>query len=196
MARMSTAVAVLILSAALFGSALGQAPSPTSMSAPRLAPSPMFVPSPESSFGPAPPPGPDCFTILLNLSDCLTYVQPGSNLTVPDKPCCPELKNLVDSSPVCLCKLLGEPESTGFNISVSRALKLPSVCAVATPPVSLCSVFGIPVAAPMASEGPSAPGGEPPSSIASAPSGSKSRASRSVLSGGVFGAAILVSMFF
>lgn len=139
MARVSISLAAVIFSAALFGSVLGQAANSTLMSALGLAPSPTAVPGPESSFGPAPPPGPDCFTILLNLSDCLTYVQPGSNLTKPDKPCCPELSSLVDSSPFCLCKLLGDPESTGFNIDINRALKLPSVCAVSTPPVSLCS---------------------------------------------------------
>ncbi|MBA0757719.1 hypothetical protein Gotri_020787, partial [Gossypium trilobum] len=33
----------------------------------------------------------DCFTNLLNLSDCLTFVEAGSNLTKPVKACCPEL---------------------------------------------------------------------------------------------------------
>lgn len=139
MAWVSVLLAAFIFSTALLGSVLGQAPSPSPMSASGLAPSPVFVPGPEPSFGPAPSPGPDCFTILLNLSDCLTYVQPGSNLTKPDKPCCPELANLVQSSPLCLCKLLGDPKSTGLNIDINRALKLPSVCAVSTPPVSLCS---------------------------------------------------------
>lgn len=125
------------LAAALFGSVLGQAPSPAPMSVPALTPSPMFVPSPESGFGPAPPPGPDCETALLGLADCLTYVQLGSNLTKPDQPCCPALLNLVGSSPICLCKLLQDPKSAGFNIDVNRALKLPSLCK--TPSVSVCS---------------------------------------------------------
>ncbi|KAK4777744.1 hypothetical protein SAY87_017931 [Trapa incisa] len=194
MARVSVLQAAFIFSAMLSVSVLGQAPSPSPISSSNLAPSPIFAPGSESSFGPgpAPSPGPDCFSFLLNVSDCLTYVEPGSNLTKPDEPCCPELAGLVQSSPFCLCKLLGDPESLGLNISVNRALKLPSACAVSTPPVSLCSVLGVPVVAPTASEGPSAAG--KPSIVASAPSEPRSGASRSLLSAGVSGAAILVSL--
>jgi len=82
-----------------------------------------------------------CMDKLLNLSDCLTYVLNGSNLTKPDKGCCPELAGLVESNAICLCVLLGTnvSESTGIAIDVKRALKLPSVCAVKTPPASTCS---------------------------------------------------------
>ncbi|KAK4772472.1 hypothetical protein SAY86_014247 [Trapa natans] len=138
--------------------------APAPMSIPGLAPTPRFVPSPEYSFGPAPPPGSDCLTILFNVSDCLNFVSPESNLTKPDEPCCPELAGLIESSPYCLCKLLGDPESIGIDVDFNRALKLPSVCAIQTPPVSLCSFLGIPVAAPMASE-PSEPSDAPMASI-------------------------------
>ncbi|XP_010251645.1 PREDICTED: non-specific lipid transfer protein GPI-anchored 2-like isoform X1 [Nelumbo nucifera] len=108
----------------------------------------------------APAPAPDCLTKLLNLSDCLTFVEAGSNLTKPEKNCCPSLAGLVESSPECLCQLLGNANSFGIPVDVSKALKLPSACGVSTPDPSLCSVFGVPISSPTASEGPtaSAPG--------------------------------------
>ncbi|KAK0603212.1 hypothetical protein LWI29_002534 [Acer saccharum] len=95
----------------------------------------------------------DCLTKLLNMSDCLSYVMEGSNVTEPDKPCCPELAGLVDSNPICLCELLGKSESYGIKIDMSRALKLPSLCGVTTPSIQLCSAVGIPVGSPTGSEG-------------------------------------------
>ncbi|ONI01668.1 hypothetical protein PRUPE_6G152000 [Prunus persica] len=109
---------------------------------------------------PAPAPGPaspDCQTAVLGLADCLSYVMPGSNLTKPDKPCCPELAELVKDNPICLCSLLANSNSSnsvGLEIDVNRALKLPTVCKVSTPPPSTCELLGIPVGAPTASEAP------------------------------------------
>ncbi|XP_068339583.1 non-specific lipid transfer protein GPI-anchored 2-like [Pyrus communis] len=114
-----------------------------------------------AQLAPASAPAPattDCDTTLLGLSDCLTYVAEGSNLTKPDKPCCPELAGLVKDNPVCLCYLLGNTSSSlSFQIDMNRALKLPTVCKVDTPPASTCAVLGIPVSAPIASEGPNSP---------------------------------------
>lgn len=88
----------------------------------------------------APSPGSDdCFSSLINLSDCLTFVEEGSNLTKPDKGCCPEFSKLSNTQPVCLCQLLGDPNKIGIPIDTKKALKLPSACGVNTPPVSLCS---------------------------------------------------------
>ncbi|XP_073008316.1 non-specific lipid transfer protein GPI-anchored 12-like [Typha latifolia] len=104
------------------------------------------------------PSGPDCMTALFNLSDCLTYVEAGSKLKKPDKACCPELAGLIDSNPICLCELLGgAAASFGISIDNARALGLPKVCHVETPPVSLCSVVGIPISAPMSGTPTSSP---------------------------------------
>ncbi|GLT48416.1 hypothetical protein SLA2020_220450 [Shorea laevis] len=123
----SKAVAIVLI-AAMFALAWGQAPAPE--------------PDP-SVFGPsaAPAPGSECATSLLNMSDCLAYVTNGSTATKPDKACCPELAGLLESSPVCLCYLLDKNKTASYGISIdtSRALKLPSVCGLTTPPVSLCS---------------------------------------------------------
>ncbi|MED6156265.1 hypothetical protein PIB30_013071 [Stylosanthes scabra] len=89
-----------------------------------------------------------CFTALLNMSDCLSYVQDGSNETKPEKACCPELAGLIDSNPICLCELLGKPDAVGIKIDLNKALKLPSVCRLTTPPVSTCAAVGVPVSLP------------------------------------------------
>ncbi|CAL5425637.1 unnamed protein product [Camellia sinensis] len=111
--------------------------------------------APELAAG-APGPGGamDCMTNLLNMSDCLTYVEAGSNLTKPDKACCPELAGLVESNPLCLCQLLANTSITGIQIELNKALNLPTVCAVQTPPISTCAAVGYPVPGPMSSEAP------------------------------------------
>lgn len=91
------------------------------------------------SMAPAPVSSDDCSSHLTNVSDCLTYVEAQSNLTKPDKGCCPEFAGLVDSHPICLCELLKNANSFGIQINVSKALMLPSVCGVTTPPLSACS---------------------------------------------------------
>ncbi|XP_030522692.1 non-specific lipid transfer protein GPI-anchored 12 isoform X3 [Rhodamnia argentea] len=107
-----------------------------------------------SSQAPAPGPSADCSNSLLNMSDCLTYVEAGSNVTAPDEKCCPELAGMVENSPACLCQLIGKNNSFGIDIDVNRALRLPSACDVVTPPASLCAAVGVPIS----SEGPAAPG--------------------------------------
>ncbi|KAF8039685.1 hypothetical protein BT93_B2025 [Corymbia citriodora subsp. variegata] len=152
---------------------------------------------------PAAAPGPavdQCLNNLMNLSDCLSYVQDGSKLTAPEKPCCGELAGLVDSNPVCLCELLSKADSFGIKIDVNRALKLPSICNVATPPLSTCAEVGIPVGVPMASEGPSGmPTGSPaPSAVAASPTPGNTgdRASRNaLLLVASIGAAVLSAFF-
>ncbi|KHN40236.1 Xylogen-like protein 11 [Glycine soja] len=114
------------------------------------AQSPAAAPAPESN---------GCLMALTNMSDCLTYVEDGSKLAKPDKGCCPELAGLIDSNPICLCELLGKPDSIGIKIDLNKALKLPSVCGVTTPPVSTCSAVGVPVSLPPSmSEGSLSPG--------------------------------------
>ncbi|KAI4385414.1 hypothetical protein MLD38_003442 [Melastoma candidum] len=112
-------------------------------SAPASAPAPTMM-------APAPAPTLDCSSYFTNLTDCLPYVVQGSNLTKPDKGCCPELAGLLDSNPICLCSLLGVASS--FGVDVNRAIKLPSACNITTPSLSLCP--GFPVGVPTASEGP------------------------------------------
>ncbi|KAL3621903.1 hypothetical protein CASFOL_034099 [Castilleja foliolosa] len=162
-AKTTTTIAHQFIIAAILAAALprlaAQPPSP----APMLPMSPA-APGPDMM---APSPSLDCFTYLIKLSDCLTFVESGSNLTKPDPGCCSELSTLVDTQPICLCQLLGNPGQVGLSVDVNRALQLPSVCNVTTPPVSLCAAIGIPVGDLAPSEAPSANGG---SSVAASPS--------------------------
>ncbi|CAN6327809.1 unnamed protein product [Urochloa humidicola] len=143
-----------------------------------------------------------CMTSLLNMSDCLTYVTKGSTARRPDAPCCPELAGMVGSNPVCLCELLsGAADSYGIAVDYDRALALPGICRVATPPVSTCTAMGYhvrvgPAAAPVpgspsptagmapSGEGPQFPGTSP---MASPPS-STSHAARRFTAGSQLGA--------
>ncbi|XP_039800476.1 non-specific lipid transfer protein GPI-anchored 2-like [Panicum virgatum] len=137
-------------------------------------------------------------TSLLNMSDCLGYVTKGSTARWPDAPCCPELTGLVGSNPVCLCELLsGAADSYGIAVDYDRALALPGICRVATPPVSTCTAMGYhvrvgPAAAPM-SGSPSPMSGMAPSGVgplfpgtspAASPPSSTSHAARRSSSGG------------
>ncbi|WVY92420.1 hypothetical protein V8G54_031508 [Vigna mungo] len=185
-----------------------------------LASSATSAPSPTPETAAAPAPGVDsCFLALSNMSDCLTFVEDGSNLTQPDHGCCPGLAGLIDTNPICLCDLLGKPDAIGIKIDLNRALKLPSICKVSTPPVSACAAVGVPVSLPpSSSEGSlspsmapeasspsnnaaSSPGGPAPSSDAStSPTGSINGVSAikaSALTNFIFGfSTLFASLFF
>jgi len=130
-----------------------EAPAPVSGLGP-AAPAPVEAPAPVSGLGPAAPapveapaasgpiPGNDCITAVANASDCLDYVTTGSNLTVPDKNCCPEIAALIESNALCLCQLLSGDVAKQFGLSIDfgRAVNLPAVCKIANvPSASLCS---------------------------------------------------------
>uniref|UniRef100_A0A8R7PW55 Bifunctional inhibitor/plant lipid transfer protein/seed storage helical domain-containing protein n=2 Tax=Triticum urartu TaxID=4572 RepID=A0A8R7PW55_TRIUA len=137
--------------------------------------------------GPAGAPAPaagfssECMTAVLNMSDCLPYVESGSKTRHPDTACCPELDGLLQSNPVCLCQLLaGGADSYGISVDYKRAMALPGVCRLTAPPLSACAAFGVPVgpsSAPLTGVSPSATGPQMPENPPSAtPSKSKSHA--------------------
>ncbi|XP_011090478.1 xylogen-like protein 11 [Sesamum indicum] len=148
-AKTTTTTTCLLIITAIFLAAL-----------PRIEAQPLS-PAPEPLA--APSPGPDCLTSLGTMADCLTFVDYGSNLTKPDPACCPEVAELVNNQPICLCKMLANSTQFGISIDRNRALKLPSVCSFTTPPVSLCAAIGVPVAdsAPSPSAGGSQSPGSP-----------------------------------
>ncbi|KAH9622654.1 hypothetical protein KSS87_022624 [Heliosperma pusillum] len=135
--------------------------------------------SPAAAPGPGTTGIPDCMTLVYNMSDCLTYVEKGSTAMKPDKPCCPELAGMLDANPLCLCQLFGNTSAMlPLELDINRALKLPKVCRLTTPPLSMCSlVLGIPIGAPMG-----APVGAPSSS--EGPSLSSSGRGMSPMAGG------------
>ncbi|KAK2442775.1 hypothetical protein QL285_013937 [Trifolium repens] len=96
--------------------------------------------SPAPVTADAPVPAPDvCFTAITNMSDCLTFVEDGRN----------------------------SESIIGIKINVNKALKLPTLCKVTTPDISLCSAIGYPVSLPPSlspSLSPSSSASLPPSS--------------------------------
>ncbi|KAJ3702643.1 hypothetical protein LUZ61_006348 [Rhynchospora tenuis] len=113
---------------------------------------------------PAPAPSVDCTSALLSLADCLTYVEQGSNLTKPEGDCCSGLKKVVKNEVHCLCEAFSGGSSLGIplDINVTKALALPSVCKVKTPPASKCNIPGAPNGAPAAAPGGSVEGSPSP----------------------------------
>ncbi|KAJ0238968.1 Non-specific lipid transfer protein GPI-anchored 12 [Hirschfeldia incana] len=97
------------------------------------------APEPVAADGPSSPT--NCLVSMLNVSDCLSYVQVGSTETKPEAACCPELAGMAQSSPECVCNLLGGGASPRFGVKLDkqRAEELSSVCGVKAPSPSLCS---------------------------------------------------------
>ncbi|KAG8063555.1 hypothetical protein GUJ93_ZPchr0003g16605 [Zizania palustris] len=89
--------------------------------------------------------GLDCTGALLNLSSCLTYVEPQSTLTRPEKGCCGALAGVLDGEAACLCGLVGGYGTYGVRVDAVRALALPTICRVDAPPPRLCAALGVPV---------------------------------------------------
>nr|XP_043637131.1 non-specific lipid transfer protein GPI-anchored 12-like [Erigeron canadensis] len=128
------------------------------------AQSPMAAPVMSPGVPIAMAPTTDCVTALTNVSDCLTFVQVGSNMTAPDKACCPEFAGLLESNPMCLCQLVGQAES--FGVDIGRALMLPDACKVEIPSLDACPAPPVSAPTPAGSES-EAPG--PAGSTAAGP---------------------------
>ncbi|XP_073024164.1 non-specific lipid transfer protein GPI-anchored 5-like [Primulina eburnea] len=79
-----------------------------------------------------------CMNALVGLSPCLNYVS--GNSSTPSQSCCSQLKDVVQSQPLCLCTLLkgGSNSYLGIVVNQTLALQLPGACNVQTPPVSQC----------------------------------------------------------
>ncbi|XP_010473104.1 PREDICTED: xylogen-like protein 11 isoform X2 [Camelina sativa] len=98
------------------------------------------APEPTAADGPSSSPA-NCLVSMLNVSDCFSYVQVGSNEIKPEAACCPELAWMVQSSPECVCNLLGGGASPRFGVKLDkqRAEQLSTICGVKAPSPSLCS---------------------------------------------------------
>ncbi|XP_038985953.1 non-specific lipid transfer protein GPI-anchored 11-like [Phoenix dactylifera] len=104
----------------------------------------------------APSPSMDCTSALLNLADCLSFVEEGSKVTKPQGQCCSGLKKVVKEDAACLCEAFKGSSDFGVSLNMTKALTLPSACGVSTPPFSKCkiAVAGVPGAAPAPSPTP------------------------------------------
>ncbi|XP_068660569.1 non-specific lipid transfer protein GPI-anchored 31-like [Aristolochia californica] len=108
----------------------------------------------------APAPAPqDCQTLVVtNLVGCLDYVQPNSTAKAPAKDCCTGIDGIFNNDPLCLCQLLLNSSSVGLEFNKTRALTLPTVCNLNTPPVSICYTLLPPASAPTGAESPESGG--------------------------------------
>ncbi|KAI3507635.1 hypothetical protein L1887_22624 [Cichorium endivia] len=157
----TTTMAVALLVGVLIFVGLPCLEAQSPYGAPMMSPGAPMPMSPGSPMAMAP--APDCLTALANVSDCLSYVSIGSNLTTPDKACCPELAGLLESNAICLCSLVGSAET--YGVDVNRALMLPGACKLEVPSLDACPAS--PTSAPTSS-----PTSAPPSPASDAPAGS------------------------
>ncbi|XP_008803745.1 non-specific lipid transfer protein GPI-anchored 11-like [Phoenix dactylifera] len=141
----------------------------------------------------APSPSMDCTSALLSLADCLTFVEPGSNVTKPQGNCCSALKKVVKEEVACLCEAFKGSSAFGITINMTKALTLPSACGITTPPFSKCKIAfdGAPGSAPAPSPSSGAPGSA--STPSSRPSGARALSAPSLV---VVLAAAAVALWF
>ncbi|KAF8698622.1 hypothetical protein HU200_034867 [Digitaria exilis] len=91
------------------------------------------------SHSPAPAPAVDCTSVALGLSDCVTYVSPGSTDKAPSKDCCKEVKTTVASPAAvkCLCSLASS-KNLPIPIDMKRVLALPGACGASNAVFNQC----------------------------------------------------------
>ncbi|KAD6119736.1 hypothetical protein E3N88_11007 [Mikania micrantha] len=131
------------------------------MGAPTMSRAPVKSPgAPTTTTAPAPAPAVDCVAAFSNVTDCFTFVQVGSNLTVPDKGCCPEFAGLLESNPICLCQLIGQADN--FGVDLNKALMLPNACKLEVPSLDSCPASPSSAPTPVSA-------GEAPGSTAAGP---------------------------
>ncbi|KAL4197544.1 hypothetical protein AMTRI_Chr04g188780 [Amborella trichopoda] len=84
-------------------------------------------------------PAPDCMNVLMDMAPCLSFVSNDSTVNKPEDGCCSGLAKVVKENPICLCQAFQNSGSLGISINMTRAMALPTVCNVKTPPISKCS---------------------------------------------------------
>ncbi|KZV21207.1 hypothetical protein F511_17941 [Dorcoceras hygrometricum] len=128
----------------------------------------------------APAPAVDCSTLVLSMTDCLSFVTEGSKVAKPEGQCCTGLKNVLKTNAECLCETFKNSKQLGINLNVSKAATLPAACHVSAPSITNCglSIGAAPALSPLAVS-PSSVAGAPTTSIgvntfppAAAPQGS------------------------
>ncbi|KAH0933384.1 hypothetical protein HID58_010501 [Brassica napus] len=108
-----------------------------------MSPSPVATPAPGPSNS-------DCSSVIYGMMDCLSYITPGSNDTIPTKVCCGGILSVLQYNPKCVCVGLASSKDMGIEINSTRAHSMPTTCK-------------LPIAAPhCAIPGASAPGASTP----------------------------------
>uniref|UniRef100_A0A2P2Q351 Lipid binding protein n=1 Tax=Rhizophora mucronata TaxID=61149 RepID=A0A2P2Q351_RHIMU len=109
----------------------------------------------------APSPSVDCSNLILDMTDCLSFVTQGSTIAKPEGNCCSGLKTVLSTDAQCLCEAFKNSAQLGVSLNVTKALTLPATCKLHAPSVSTCALTVTPAGAPA-----------PASSIAGVPTAS------------------------
>uniref|UniRef100_A0A803MKF1 Bifunctional inhibitor/plant lipid transfer protein/seed storage helical domain-containing protein n=1 Tax=Chenopodium quinoa TaxID=63459 RepID=A0A803MKF1_CHEQI len=126
----------------------------------------------------------DCTSVVLSMSDCLSYVTNGSAVNKPEGNCCSGLKSVLKTNAECLCEGFKSSAQFGVVLNVTKAVGLPDACHVHAPsaakldisptgapsPAGMVSPAGAPSGASMAPAAAMGPGGSTVSSPAMSPS--------------------------
>ncbi|MED6195340.1 hypothetical protein PIB30_037081 [Stylosanthes scabra] len=125
----------------------------------------------------SPPPSVDCSSLVLRMADCLSYVTNGSTTTKPEGTCCSGLKSVLKTSPECLCEAFKSSVEFGVVLNVTKALALPSACALSSSSATdYCGLSGAPAATP---GGRVSPGSSPSPAVSGSETSSSSSSSSS-----------------
>ncbi|KAL5702766.1 hypothetical protein ACHQM5_027939 [Ranunculus cassubicifolius] len=88
----------------------------------------------------APAPTQDCSTVILTMTDCLSYVTSGSTIAKPEGGCCSGLKTVLKTAPECHCETFKNSGQLGISLNISKALTIPAACGNKSPPMSNCGI--------------------------------------------------------
>ncbi|KAL6513153.1 hypothetical protein OROGR_020639 [Orobanche gracilis] len=96
----------------------------------------------------APAPAPDCLSVVMGMSSCLSFVGAGSNATEPEGSCCAGLNTVLNTGgqtgAKCLCESFNNRGSVGIQMNMTKALDLPDACDIKFPTVSNCTCWKCP----------------------------------------------------
>ncbi|KAK8548317.1 hypothetical protein V6N13_054879 [Hibiscus sabdariffa] len=76
----------------------------------------MAAPSPSSSSSPTG----DCSSLILNMTDYLSFVLSGSQISKSKGTCCSGLKTVIKTNNECLCEAFKSSASLGVTLNLTR----------------------------------------------------------------------------
>lgn len=73
-------------------------------------------------------PSEECISVLMDMSDCLSFVENGSTVPRPSTSCCNGFKKVLKNSPQCLCDAFYNQNGLPIAIDMKKAMSLPAAC--------------------------------------------------------------------
>lgn len=83
----------------------------------------------------AAPPSEDCNSVLMDMFDCLSFVENGSTVPRPSTSCCNGFKKVLRNSPQCICEAFYNQNGSGLPIPIDmkKVMALPAACKATGP---------------------------------------------------------------